>query len=148
MNSLIDVNVLIPLVLEQHPHRAEAADWWENQPDQSVVFTLPVRMALLRLLSNRKLMGDGVMSPEEAWRTLDTLTSDVRAVIRHDPPAGLDHLWLSLARGCAPTPNLWTDAWLAAFAEAEGLRMVTFDKGFRRFSLSRLELLPNSGHNR
>lgn len=145
MNSLVDVNVLIPLVLEQHPHRAEAAGWWDDQPDQSVLFTLPVRMALLRLLSNRKLMGEGVMNPEEAWQTLHALTSDARVIVRNDAPIGLDHLWLLLVRGCAPTPNLWTDAWLAAFAEAEGLRMVTFDKGFCRFSLSNLELLPESG---
>jgi len=39
-------------------------------------------------------------------------------------------------------PNrLWTDGWLAATAEAAGLRMVTFDQDFERFNLSRLQVL-------
>jgi predicted nucleic acid-binding protein len=33
----------------------------------------------------------------------------------------------------ASTPRLWTDAYLAAFAIAGGLRLVTFDRGFSRF---------------
>jgi predicted nucleic acid-binding protein len=35
--------------------------------------------------------------------------------------------------GRAATPNLWTDAWLAALALTHGCEMVTFDKGFRSF---------------
>jgi predicted nucleic acid-binding protein len=30
--------------------------------------------------------------------------------------------------------NFWTDAYLAAFARSAGLRLVTFDRGFARFS--------------
>jgi len=42
----------------------------------------------------------------------------------------------------APQPSrLWNDALLAATAEAAGLRMVTFDKDFERFNLSRLKVL-------
>lgn len=32
------------------------------------------------------------------------------------------------------SPNLWTDAYLAAFAKSGGLRLVSFDRGFTRFS--------------
>jgi uncharacterized protein len=36
--------------------------------------------------------------------------------------------------GCwAFTPRLWTDAYLAAYAQASGLTLVTFDQGFRQF---------------
>lgn len=132
---------MLPLVLAQHPHRAIAGEWWENCPDASVVFTLPVRMGLLRLLTNRAVMAEGVLSPEAAWQTLDALTQDSRATIAREVPAGMESLWLSLVRGREPSPNLWTDAWLAAFAEAQRNEMVTFDRGFQAFNLSHLHLL-------
>jgi len=40
-----------------------------------------------------------------------------------------------------PSPDLWTDAWLAALAEASDCEMVTFDRGFRSFSRLKLRLL-------
>jgi len=141
MISVADANIILPLILAQHPHRSSAVKWWDLQLDQSVIFTLPVRMAILRLLTNRKLMQEGVLKPEDAWSILSELTNDVRAIVRNDFPAGLDYLWLSFVRGREPTPNLWTDAWLASFAEAEGCEMVTFDKGFRQFPLTNLRLL-------
>lgn len=141
MKSIADVNVILPLILDQHTHRKTAAAWWSKQPDASVGFTLPVRMAILRLLTNRTLMGSGVLDAGQAWQILGELTNDARAVVRHDLPAGLDALWLTFVRGRAPSPNLWTDAWLAAYAEADGAEMVTFDQGFRSFPLSHLRLL-------
>ena len=41
--------------------------------------------------------------------------------------------------------NLWTDAYLAAFAKCAELRLVTFDKGFTRFpGLDALILAPDA----
>ncbi len=144
MKCVVDANVLLPLLLEQHPHRPAAAAWWDQQADESVLFTLPVRMALLRLLTNRTLMGKGVLQPEEAWAAVAVLTGDARAEIRTEVPPGLDSFWHHFVRGRAPAPNLWTDAWLAAFAEAEGAEMVTFDREFGNFPLSHLRLLVQS----
>lgn len=141
MPSLVDANVILPLLLDGHPHRAVASAWWDKQPDESVIFTLPVRMAVLRLLSNTHVMGTGVLAPEDAWQALAELTSDARAVVRDHVPSGLDSLWLMAVRGRRPTPNLWTDAWLAAHAEAEALTLVTFDKGLKSFRPPRLILL-------
>ena len=141
VNSAVDLNVLLPLVPVQHPHRATAADGWDTCMDTSVVFTLPVRMGMLRLLTNRALMAEGVLSPDAAWQTLDALTQDSRAVIAREVPAGMEALWLRLVRERDPSPNLWTDAWLEAFAEVPGYAMVTFDRGFRTFNLSHLHLL-------
>ena len=58
-------------------------------------------------------------------------------------PLGLEaHVQSLLGTDTAPLPiRLWTDAWLAATAEAAGLRMVTFDQDFERFNLSRLQVL-------
>jgi hypothetical protein len=37
--------------------------------------------------------------------------------------------------------RLWSDAYLAATSQSTGLRMVTFDKDFKRFNLDNLLLL-------
>ena len=81
MKSVADVNVILPLILAQHPHREVASAWWSDQSDQSVVFTIPVRMAILRLLTSRKLMADGVLKPEVAWMTVNELLADARAIL-------------------------------------------------------------------
>ncbi len=141
MKCLVDANVALPLLLDSHVHRAAAEAWWDRQADDSVVFTLPVRMAVLRLLTNRALMGEGVLAPDAAWHALDSLLNDARAVVRNDAPVGIDSLWRAFVRDRAPTPNVWTDAWLAAFAEVERCELVTFDRGFKQFPLSHLRVL-------
>ncbi len=55
--------------------------------------------------------------------------------------AGVDALCQKNIAGRSTTPKLWTDAYLAALAEASRMEMVTFDKGFRRFQLKHLRLL-------
>lgn len=42
-------------------------------------------------------------------------------------------------------PRLWTDAYLAAYARAGGLTVVTFDRGFRQFPDLSCELLAPGG---
>ena len=55
-------------------------------------------------------------------------------------PAACEATLNKLLRPGTPA-RLWTDAYLAAFAAAGGLRLVTFDKDFARFGeLARLQL--------
>ena len=71
----------------------------------------------------------------------ERLALDERCAFMPTEPLGAAALWKANIEGRAATPKLWTDAWLAALAESAGLAMVTFDRGFRQFKLSRLELL-------
>ncbi|MDA0323017.1 MAG: type II toxin-antitoxin system VapC family toxin [Verrucomicrobia bacterium] len=141
MSALVDVNVLLPIALSQHSLRNAAVDWWDRAPDSSVVLCLPVRMAVLRLLTNRTVMGDDVLQPESAWAVWAKFCADDRTLERYDTPDGLDMFWFQNVTGRDPSPKLWTDAWLAAFAECAGYEMVTFDRGFRSFSITDLHLL-------
>jgi toxin-antitoxin system PIN domain toxin len=141
MKCIVDANVVLPLLLDGHPHRGAAEIWWNEQADENVLFTLPVRMAVLRLLSNTRVMGSGVLPPAQAWQALADLLSDIRSVSVDEQPAGLNDYWADFVRGRQPTPNVWTDAWLAAYAEAGALELVTFDRGFRSFKLAHLRLL-------
>jgi predicted nucleic acid-binding protein len=56
-------------------------------------------------------------------------------------PAAHDKLWYDNVARREPSPDLWTDAWLAALAQAHDCEMVTFDRGFRSFSKLNLHLL-------
>ena len=50
---------------------------------------------------------------------------------------------MSLVTSRAPTPNLWTDAWLAALAMSFDYEMTTFDRGFKSFRGLKLRLLES-----
>jgi predicted nucleic acid-binding protein len=49
-------------------------------------------------------------------------------------------LWLQLAERSGPAPNIWLDAYLAAFAICLGAEMVTFDRGFETYRQAGLSL--------
>lgn len=102
---------------------------------------LPVRMALLRLLTNVRVMGSSTLQPEQAWNVLDQLLNDPRIRWIDATPSAHDSNWQSNIAGREPSPDLWTDAWLAAIAQATDCDMVTFDRGFRSFAQLKLRLL-------
>ncbi|HEY5893043.1 MAG TPA: hypothetical protein VIT91_07410 [Chthoniobacterales bacterium] len=53
---------------------------------------------------------------------------------------GNDSLWRRLASCDTASPKVWMDAYLAAFAIAGGLRMVTLDHDFKAFVEQGLDL--------
>lgn len=91
------------------------------------------QLALLRHLTNPKIMGENIQTQAETWKACDALLNDSRVVFM-DEPANLDSIFRELTRAAFPKHKLWTDAYLAAFALAAGHSMVTFDEGFRRFT--------------
>lgn len=48
-------------------------------------------------------------------------------------PGGIMATWRLYARQRTPSPKLWVDAWLAAFATCGGFQFVTLDNGFSQF---------------
>jgi len=56
-------------------------------------------------------------------------------------PDGLDDIWLKLSETHTPSPNIWMDAYLAAFAISGGIRLVTLDKDFKNFEPMGLNVL-------
>lgn len=141
MRYIADANVLLPLLTEGHAHRAAALDWWENCNDGDAGLCLPVRIALLRLLTNTRVMGSGILRPEQAWDAVDWLIKDPGICLIDRIPSTHANYWRANIEGREPSPNLWTDAWLAALAQATDCEMTTFDKGFRSFAKLRLCLL-------
>ena len=84
MRCIADANVLLPLLTEGHAHRDPANGWWEACGDSDVGLSLPVRMALLRLLSNSRVMGSGTLRPSQAWGAVQCLIDD-RVSLRVQP---------------------------------------------------------------
>ncbi|MCY7314457.1 MAG: PIN domain-containing protein [Rubrivivax sp.] len=145
MRCIADANVLLPLLTEGHAHQVPADDWWQTCSDDDVGLSLPVRMALLRLLSNIKVMGSSVLRPAAAWSAVQRLIDDPRIELLDQAPSTHGKLWYGNVARREPSPDLWTDAWLAALAQSHDCEMVTFDRGFRSFSKLRLRLLKPVG---
>lgn len=141
MRCIADANVLLPVLTDWHAHRRPALEWWEACADGQVGLCLPVRMAILRLLTNSSVMGSGILRPGQAWDALDQLINDPRISVLAQTPKEHAGLWRANVLRREPSPNLWTDAWLAALAQATGCEMVTFDRGFRSFAGLKLRLL-------
>lgn len=141
MQHIADANLLLPLLTEGHAHRGPAVQWWESCDDGTVGLCLPVRMALLRLLTNVRVMGSGTLRPEQAWDAVGVLLDDPRISLVDQLPQTHAKHWRANIAKREPTPDLWTDAWLAALAQSSDCEMVTFDRGFRSFAKLKLRLI-------
>jgi len=115
--------------------------WWEEQPDATVGSCLLTRLAVLRLLTNKVAMNGMPVTPDEAVQAWRQLQNDPRSLQIEAEPIGHEPRFVALISGREPTPNLWTDAWLAALALSLDYEMATFDRGFKSFRGLKLRLL-------
>lgn len=145
MTCIADANVLFPLLVGGHVAHDAAQKWWDAQPDNSVGLCLLVRLAVLRLLTNRVAMNDAPIVPADALKAWQQLAADPRCFSISSEPETHESLFTQLVRGRQPAPNLWTDAWLAALALSLEYEMATFDRGFRSFNGLNLRLLAATG---
>ena len=141
--DLLDANVWLALTAEAHVHHERAKSYWEQEAAPIAAFCRVTQLAFLRLLTNKTVMGTHVLSPAAAWATSTDFLSlpEVELVAE---PAGVDQELERFATAARSSPNLWTDAYLAAFAVSAAMRLVTFDKGFSRFDGLDLLLLSTS----
>jgi toxin-antitoxin system PIN domain toxin len=141
MPALIDANVWLPILHAGHSHHTDATAWWDRQSEASCCWCRPIQQTILRLLTNRTVMGEGILSPEEAWLVWEKLILDERVAFLPLEPVGIDAAWQRNIAGRAATPKLWMDAYLAAWAQSGRLSFVTFDSGFKNYPLESLEIL-------
>jgi toxin-antitoxin system PIN domain toxin len=141
--SLPDVNVWIALVAEGHVHHVPAREWFAAQPAASVAFCRITQMGLLRLLTNSSVMGRSPRTIVQAWQTFAQLRADRRLVFAIEPDR-IESAWRQLMTEPGVGPSSWTDAYLAAFAEAHAYALVTLDTGFQRWPAVKLTLLSSA----
>ncbi len=128
-----DINVWVALTYERHVHHAAARSWFEALPTSArLFFCRMTQLGLLRLLSAAVIMGaDEAMSQQDAWRTYDRWLEDERVGFL-DEPGGVETPFRALTQSAHASPKEWADAYLAAFAHASRLTVVTFDRGLQK----------------
>jgi uncharacterized protein len=137
--DLPDLNVWLALTVAEHPHHAAAANYWREAAARRVWFCRVTMLGLVRLLTQPKLMGKAAMTLRQAFETYRRF-AELPEVGLQAEPAECEATLRGLLRADTPA-RLWTDTYLAAFAVAGGMRLVTFDKDFARYSeLARLQL--------
>jgi toxin-antitoxin system PIN domain toxin len=130
MNSPLfpDVNVWIALNSEVHAHHATAKRWYDSLPTSTtIVFCRQTQLGLFRILTTAAVMGQEVQTQLQCWRIYDQWISTGQ-VAWADEPGNLEAELRALTAGAVSSPKTWMDAYLAAFAEAANLALVTFDR--------------------
>jgi len=97
-------------------------------PDRTVLtFCRHTQLGFLRLLTTQSVMGRGTLTQVQAWEAYDRWIEDAGAEYAEEP-AGLEAVFRSFSGSQQASPKEWADAYLASFAGAAELILVTFDR--------------------
>ena len=121
-----DVNVWLAASWSRHSSHKTAKDWMDAE-QEDLAFCRVTQMALLRLLTNPAITREDVLTRRRAWEIYDRLAADPRIRLLGEPQ-GLESLWRAFSRRDDKSHLLWTDDYLAAFAQAAEAELVTLDK--------------------
>ena len=134
--NLPDINVWVGLAVYGHPLHASAKAWFDRQDGiRSIHFCRPTQQGFVRLLTTSAVMKGydlEALSNVAAWSAYEGFLADPRIEFAPEP-TNLDETWKSFALRKTPSPKLWMDAYLAAFAVRSGYQLVTADKAFSQF---------------
>lgn len=134
MIYLADVNFWLALAFESHTHHAAAVEWFDGMsPADRCAYSRMTQQGFLRLATNPKAFDEEAVTLSQAWQMYDAFLADARVVFVQEP-ASIEPLWREFTIRNAFTPKVWNDAYLAAFARDAGYELVSFDRGFSRFS--------------
>lgn len=129
MIFLPDVNIWVALTSNRHIHHSLATEWLQGVQTDEIAFCRVSEMGFLRLLTNAHVMGKDVVTPLEAWRVYDEWRSDDRVIFLPER-ASFNEEWRRVGHQISGGPNIWTDAYLAAFALHAGATVITLDRAF------------------
>lgn len=132
MNTLNfpDANVWVALIWRDHQDFEKAHAWFEKSADEQFFFCRFSQIAVLGLLTTRAVMDEDVETMRSAWKLWDRVTSDERIAFVAEPD-GMERQFRKLSQLPSSSPKVWADAYLLGFAEAAGLKLVTFDRALR-----------------
>lgn len=146
--DLPDINIWLALAVQEHPHHAFARAYWSSVVAECAVVAQPrawfcrtTMLGLVRLLCQPKVMGAGALDLPAAWLLYQSYRAMPQIGLLPDPLACELEI-SSLLERTQPPARLWTDTCLAALAQSSGLRLVTFDRDFERFGLTKVLILP------
>ena len=125
-----DVNVWLALIWEDHIHSENARAWFESAASEQFLFCRITQISVLRLLTTQRVMGPDVQTMTSAWKLWDRVVADDRISYLPEPD-GLETSFRAVSRLGSPSPKVWADAYLLAFASAARLKLVTFDRALK-----------------
>jgi len=147
--SLYDTGVWLALAFSSHPFHAKACSVFERADSRNpAAFCRATQTSFLRLLTTPTICSTYGCSPipnREAWAKLEELLA-LPQVVWLSEPDGIESEWSQCAALGSPSPKVWMDAYLAAFAITGGFKFVSLDKDFIRLQPRglKLELLSKS----
>lgn len=125
----------VALVFRPHQHHVAAVRWFNGLRDQTAGFCRLTQLGFLRLITHPAVMQEEVRTPRQAWDSYDALGADSRIVFYSEPDLSLlDREFRSLTTRRELSVGQWPDAYIAAFAAAARLQVVTFDRGLSRLA--------------
>jgi len=140
---LFDSNIWLALTFSGHPHHALAKRIFaEASAENPACFCRATQQSFLRLATTPVLLhayGAEGFANQDAAKLIQTL-SGLSAVSTLEEPSGLESRWLELAGLPSPSPKVWMDAYLAAFAILHKKEFVTLDRDFQNFEKDGLTL--------
>jgi predicted nucleic acid-binding protein len=72
MPDLLDASVWLPLSAPDHVHYPRARRYWDDEAASELAFCRVTALALLRHLSNPRILGEAALDGGAAWRALET----------------------------------------------------------------------------
>ena len=140
---LLDSNVWIAVTFDSHPGHQLASRAMQVMSESSpALFCRATQQSFLRFISTPALTvhyGAQEFTNDDALELLERFMASPIVGYR-DEPAGLFELWKRLAARPTAAPRTWMDAYLAAFAIAGDMQLITLDQGFSAFEKAGLRL--------
>ena len=130
-----DVNVWLALAYRGHQQHPIAFGWFDELGTEEAGFCRFTQLGFLRLLTHPAVMRDEVMTQRQAWKAYDQLARDARVGFYSETePERVEAALRALTAGSRFAHQQWPDAYMAAFASASALTLVTFDKALAKLA--------------
>jgi toxin-antitoxin system PIN domain toxin len=133
---LLDVNVWLAAAFAAHPaHGAARRVLQGASADEPALWCRATQQSFLRLASTPVITaayGVAKATNADAWVALEAFLA-LPQVDVIDEPLGLARHWRQLGAIEQSAPKRWMDAYLAAFAMAAGVLLVSLDQDFSHF---------------
>ena len=131
MLNFLDANVWLALIWDRHEQSQSAHSWFEQASGDRFLFCRFTQLTVLRLLTTASIMGRDVRTMKGAWEIWDQVTADSRIGLLVEPE-DMEPRLRKHSRLASASPKVWADAYLLAFAQSAGIRLLTFDHALGR----------------
>ncbi len=141
---LFDVNLWVALTFGGHRYHATAKNVIERcSGDFPAFFCEATERSWLRLITIPAIQQScdaEILTNEMALKFRAIWKKDSKICFLHEEPEEIRELWYRFAGIPSPSPKVWMDAYLAAFAILGNFEMVTLDRDFCKYEKQGLQL--------